>query len=83
MFVHQCEVGGSSGDCYTDCNVLESDAVYSDRKLPTFFGSGCLHIRVRRTGACQQKRNVCVEFFSAPKLEVTSFFRKFVNLCRL
>jgi hypothetical protein len=66
MFVYQCEVGGSHDDCYTDCIVLESDAVYSDRNLPTFIGSGCLDIRVRR-GACVQKRNVGVEFFFLPR----------------
>ena len=82
-FIHQCEVGGSHGDCYTDCNVLESDAMYSDRNLPTFSGSGCLRIRVRRTGTCVQKRNARVVFFSAPRLEVGSFSPKFVNLYRL
>jgi len=61
-FVHQREVGGSHGDCYTDCSLLESYAVYSDRNLPTFSGSGCLHIRVR-TGTCVQKRNTRVVFF--------------------
>jgi hypothetical protein len=62
-FVHQCKVGGSYGDCYTDCSVLESDAVYSDRNLPKFSVFGCLHIRFRRTGTCLQTRNACVEVF--------------------
>jgi len=68
MFVHHYEVGGSHGDCYTDCSVLDSDAVYSDRNLPRFIGSGCLHIRVKRTGTCVQKRNLRVEgFFFLPR----------------
>ena len=82
-FVHQREVGGSHGDCYTDFSVLESDPVYSDRNLPTFSGSGCLHIWVR-TGTFVQKRNTrVVFFFPAPKLEASSFFPEFVNLYRL